>query len=284
MVKLGQINTLAVIRISPLGCMLHGADLGEIPLVPGPQAASDTTRGLKAGEQVDVFVYRDTDLEIMATTAEPLVLADRVACLEVVALTDKGAYLHWGLRFDLFMPRSEQLGDMRVGRRCVVFAMLDVNSQRMIATARLHEHLSEYNQGRFTREQKVKVMVAQKTELGFRVVIDGSHLGMLYHNEIFSRLGIGDQLNAYVKGIRDDDKIDLVLQQTGRKKVGGVEEAILEHLNANGGESPITDKSPPEAIYKQFGVSKKVYKQALGALYKARRIQISKQLVTLNKE
>lgn len=276
MAEMGQPGSLKVVRKTSLGCVLDGAHLGEVMLVPG-----GLSHELAVGDSVDVFVYRDADGTVMATTVVPAVVANQIACLEVVALTPKGAYLHWGLPFDLFVPRSEQLGEMRVGSRCVVYAMLDLNSERMIATARLHEHLSEMNQGHFEKDQQVNVLVCQKTEMGFRVVIGDTHLGMLYHNEIFSGLNIGDSLKAFVKAPRVDDKIDLSLQQPGRVKVGVVESEILKHLKACGGKSSLTDKSPPESIYKQFGVSKKVYKQALGALYKRRMIKIDKQEVTL---
>lgn len=278
MIRLGQVNRLEVIRNTSIGCMLDGADLGEVLLVPG-QVSIDA----QVGDDIEVFVYRDADHSLMATSTRPYVVAGRVACLEVVALTDKGAYLNWGLNFDLFMPRSEQLGDMRVGRRCVVYAMLDLNSDRVIATARLHEHLSEINEGQYREGQQVEVLVSQKTDLGFRVVIDRTHLGMLYHNEVFTAIEIGDLLPAFVKAVRDDNKIDLTLQQSGRRKIGKIEDKILQHLRSNGGKSHLTDKSPPDEIYRQFGVSKKVYKQALGSLYKARCIALNKRQITLIK-
>jgi predicted RNA-binding protein (virulence factor B family) len=276
MAKLGQTQTLKVDRISVVGCVLNGDALGDIMLLP--QAGANT---LAVGDSADVFVYRDADGATMATTVQPAVVAGQVACLEVVALTAKGAFLDWGMHFDLFVPRSEQLGDMRVGSRCVVYAFLDENSERMIATARLHEHLSEYNQGQFKQGQQVQVLVCQSTELGFRVVIEGTHLGMVYHNEVFSKISIGDAIPAFVKEVRGDDKLDLTLQRAGRQQLGGVEAEIIAHLQAGNGTSTLTDKSPPEAIYKQFGVSKKVYKQALGSLYKKRMIEVSKQVITL---
>lgn len=275
MAELGKLNKLKVARNTALGSVLDGGDLGDVMLVPGGK------RDLDIGDTVAVFVYRDADNTLMATKTLPDVFANQVACLEVAALTPKGAFLYWGLPFDLFVPRSEQLGDMRVGARCVVYALVDLDSERMIATARLHEHLSEQNDGQFEKDQQVEVLVCQRTELGFRCVINGTHLGMLYHNEIFSRLSVGDTLTAYVKPPRNDGRIDLVLQQAGRGKVGAVESEILKHLRSAGGKSPLTDKSPPEAIYKQFGVSKKVYKQALGALYKQRQITINKQEIAL---
>ena len=275
MAEPGQICMLRVARIGARSVFLDGGALGEIMLAP------TTDRAMEIGSQLQAFVYVDADGSLMASTRLPRVVAGQVACLQVVALTSSGAFLDWGMHADLFVPRSEQIGDMRIGSQCVVLAMLDEQTSRMIASARLYQYLPDDNDGRFKEHQQVSLLVCQRTELGFKLVVNGTHLGMLYHNEIFTPVRIGDQLQGYIKAARPDGKLDVALQKTGHHKHGEVEEAIIEHLKANKGVSAVTDKSAPEAIYRTFGVSKKTYKQALGALYKARRIVIAKDKISL---
>ena len=277
MAELGQTCQLKVIRTGSRTVFLDGGELGEIMLA---QSAKD----YRVGDQLDAFVYIDADDTVMASTQLPDVVAHQVACLEVVSLTKSGAYLDWGMQADLFMPRSEQLGDMRIGSKVVALALVDDDSERLIATARLYQHLADSNDGEFTQHQQVDLLVSQRTELGYKVVVNGTHLGMLYHNEIFTRLRIGDELKGFVKAPREDGKLDIALQRPGRQKHTGVEASILEHLEANNGSSTITDKSAPAEIYQTFGVSKKAYKQALGALYKARRVVVTKEKISLVEE
>lgn len=274
MAELGQVCQLKVIRTGSRTVFLDGGELGELMLA---QSAKD----YRVGDQVEAFVYIDADDTVMASTQLPDVVANQVACLEVVSLTNSGAFLDWGMPADLFIPRSEQLGDMRIGSKCVVFAMLDDDSERMIATARLYQHLPDSNDGLFAQHQQVDLLVSQRTELGFKVVVNRTHLGMLYHNEIFTQINIGDELTGFVKAPREDGKLDIALQRAGRQKHTGVEAKIIEHLQANNGSSTITDKSPPAEIYQTFGVSKKAYKQALGALYKARKVVVTREKISL---
>jgi predicted RNA-binding protein (virulence factor B family) len=275
MAEPGQICTLRVARVGARSVFLDGGELGEIMLAP------TTDREIEVGSQLEVFVYVDADGSLMASTRLPVVVAGQVACLQVVALTGSGAFLDWGMHADLFVPRSEQIGDMRIGSKCVVLTMLDEQTNRMIATARLYQYLPDENDGRFKQHQQVSLLVCQRTELGFKVVIDGTHLGMLYHNEIFTAVQVGDQLQGYMKAARPDGKLDAALQKAGRHKHSAAEEDIIEHLKANNGVSAVTDKSAPEEIYRTFGISKKAYKQALGALYKARRIVVAKDQISL---
>ncbi len=275
MAEPGQICKLPVARTGARAVFLDGGELGEIML------AQTVAKRWQVGEQLEVFVYVDEDDTLMASTQLPDVLAGQVASLEVVSLTNNGAFLDWGLRADLFVPRSEQIGDMRIGSKCVVYAMLDEQSDRMIATARLYQHLPDENDGSFEQHQAVTLLVSQQTDLGYKAVIDGTHLGVLYRNEIFTEVQVGDKLQGYIKAPREDGKLDVALQRPGKQKHSGVEATILEHLQANNGESSLTDKSAPQDIYRTFGVSKKAYKQALGALYRARRILISKEKIIL---
>ncbi len=276
MMTLGKMNRLQISRIGAYDTYLDGGDHGEVLLI-------EETRGVERsmGDELSVFVYLDIDDTLMATTTKPYVLAGECASLQVVSLTDNGAYLEWGLKSDLFVPRSEQLGDMAIGNRCVAYAMVDKTNQRMIASTRLYNHLEDENQGVFKAGEEVALLVCQKTDLGFKAVVNGSHLGLLYSNEIFSDLNVGDSSVGYIKALREDKKIDLILQKIGGEARTELEAVILEHLQQIGGESTLTDKSPPEAIYKTFGVSKKAYKNAIGGLFRSRLILLSKEKISL---
>lgn len=274
--KLGQIHTLTVCRVGPYNAFLSGGSLGEITLLK-----ERPERRYAVGDQVEAFVYVDMDDTVVASTQLPEIVAGEIGCLEVVALTRDGAFLDWGLRSDLFVPRSEQMGEMAVGKRCVVLAMLDKTNQRMIASAKLFKHLEEINRKDFVQGQEVDLLVCQRTELGYKAVIDGSHLGMLYDNEIYRKLRVGTRVRGFVKAPRADKKIDLELQRVSAAARDSLEEHILEHLRQRGGQSPLTDKSPPAEIQAAFGVSKRAYKHALGALYKRREIELSKSEIRL---
>ncbi len=278
MSTLGQINTLRVNRIGPYGSYLDGKELGEIMLIREMPA-----RQYEVGDELEVFVYIDLDDTIVASTPHPSILAGEVGCLEVVALTHNGAFLDWGMRSDLFVPRTEQMGEMGVGKRCVVIALLDSVNQRMIGSTRLFMHLSEENTGTFVADQEVELLVCQRTDLGFKAVVNGSHLGVLYSGEIFQSLPIGSRLKGFIKALRPDKKIDLILQKPSAEVRNQLEGKILEHLKQHSGVSSITDKSPPEEIYKTFACSKKAYKHAIGSLYRSRLITLNKERIALVK-
>ena len=276
MAQLGKVNQLSVSRISPYSTYLDGGDLGEVMLLK-----DSATLGLEVGGTVSVFVYLDTDETLVGSTTIPTLVEGQCGCLTVVAQTDSGAFLDWGMKSDLFLPRSEQMGDSSVGSQCVVVALLDENNSRMIASSRLYKYLPEVSDGAFTAQQQVELIISQRTDIGYRAVVNGSHLGMLYHDEIFNTLKVGDSHSGFIKAIREDGKIDLILQRPGKEARSELESKILQHLKQNNGVSGLTDKSPPPEIYRTFGVSKKAYKQAIGALYKSRLITLSKAQITL---
>jgi len=282
MITPGDKNQLRISRIGAYDTYLDGGEAGEVLLIDDSKS---TKTELEVGDELTVFVYVDVDDTLMATTTIPRVLAGQCACLSVVALTNNGAFLDWGLKSDLFVPRSEQLGEMSVGSRCVAYAMLDKTSSRtnprIIASTRLYKYLDDENHGNFKPSQKVDLLISQKTDLGYKAVINGTHLGVLYQNEVFTDLAIGDSCSGYIKQLRDDHKIDLILQTPSASARTDTEIKILNHLKKHGGESTITDKSPPEEIYKTFGISKKAYKSAIGGLYRNRLIVLSKEKITL---
>lgn len=275
MIKPGHITRLPVSRMGAFDIYLDGGDAGEVLLV------DSHLKNLAIGDVLDVFVYIDADSTLIATTTIPRVVAGACAAMSVVALTDNGAFLSWGLKSDLFVPRSEQLGEMSVGTRCVAYAMLDKTSKRMIASTRLYKYLSDENNSTFKTNQRVDLLICQQTELGYKAVVNGTHLGVLYSGEVFTDIQVGDEVHGFVKAPREDKKIDLILQQPGATARTDAEIKILDYLKKHNGESRLTDKSPPQEIYKTFGISKKVFKNAVGGLYKNRLIVLSKEKITL---
>ncbi len=276
MIELGKINHLQVNRIGPYSTFLDGQNLGEVMLLKEKPA-----RRHNIGDELEVFVYVDSDDTVVASSVLPSLVSGQVACLEVVALTRDGAFLDWGLRDDLFVPRTEQMGEMAVGKRVVVIALVDRVNQRMIGSARLFKHVSEENEHQYHAGEKVELLICQRTDMGFKAVINGTHLGMLYNSEIFRSLRVGTRTQGFVKELRADKKIDLILQKPSVEARSQLESKILAPLKKNGGVSTLTDKSPPEEIYQSNSVSKKAYKHALGALYRSRLILVAKDKITM---
>lgn len=202
--------------------------------------------------------------------------------LEVVDLKDIGAFLDWGQEKDLFLPHSEQIWEVEVSD-LVVVAIYSDKAGRPCASMKLEKFLLPAQSDHFTSNQAVKVIVYDKTDLGYKVIVENKYSGILFANEVFRKLGPGENITAYVKQIRTDGKIDLILQAQGHKGADEVTPLILELLNNNGGFYPLTDKTSPEKIYELFGVSKKKYKIALGGLYKARKIKIAEDGIYLIK-
>lgn len=273
---LGRINRLEICEITARSVYLHAGELGEALLLNARQLAQP-----RVGDELEVFLYVDSDDTLVASLEHPRVQAGECAYLPVVALSNAGAFLNWGLNSDLFVPRSQQMGDMRVGQSVVAYAYLDPHNERMIASCKLHKHLSEQGEG-FKARQKVSLQIYEKTQLGYKAVVDGSHIGLLHHEAIFQPLQLGQQLDGFIHKVRDDKKLDLVLQlPPNNAQVDELSERILDYLKAHQGVSSITDKSPPDVIYQTFGVSKGVYKRTLGKLYKMKKVQLSKDAVKL---
>jgi predicted RNA-binding protein (virulence factor B family) len=258
-----------VVKTVDFGVYLDGHDDGEI-LLP----TRYVPEGCKPGDKLNVFIYLDIDERLIATTLQPCVQVGEFACLEVAWVNEFGAFLDWGLMKDLFCPFREQKMKMVKGRRYVVHAHLDEESYRIMASAKVERYLSKempaYKDG-----QEVPVMIWQKTDLGYKVIVDNRFSGLIYQNEIFSQLEIGEHLTAYVKQVRPDGKIDLSLQKYGAAKVGDFSTSLLDYLKAHDGFTPLGDKSAAEDIYETFGVSKKTFKKTVGELYKKRLIVIA---------
>lgn len=267
-IKLGKYNQLEVVKEVDFGVYLNGDEDGEI-LLPKRYVPE----GTKPGDILNVFIYLDMEERLVATTLQPYVQVGEFACLQVAWVNQFGAFLDWGLMKDLFVPFREQKMKMQKGKRYVVHVHLDEESYRIVASAKVEHYLStekpEYQLG-----QEVNVMVWQRTDLGYKVIVENQFSGMLFHNEVFQPLEAGMHLSAFVKQVRPDGKIDLELQKAGARKVDDFSEVLLQYIKDNDGFTPLNDKTDAEVIYQTFGVSKKTFKKAVGDLYKKRLVML----------
>ena len=277
MPHIGRLNTLRVVNVTDRGVTLDAGALGEILL---PQA--DVPGACQPGEPLTVFLYTDSEDRPVATTQSPLAMVGDFALLKVIAETPVGAFLDWGLPKDLLVPFREQNTPMKTGRSYIVRVYLDDLSQRVVASAKLDRFLSDTATD-FQAGQEVELVVCTQTALGRKVIINSTHWGLLHSSDIFQPLRGGQRLTGFVKTVRADGKIDVCLHQPGYAKVQGISAAILEALEQHGGQIPVTDRSTPECIRQWFGVSKKTYKKALGALYKQRLVTLTDAQVSLNR-
>ena len=278
MAVIGKQNSLVALRDTPQGLYLDGGDMGEI-LLPGMYIP----RGVGVGDTVDVFVYRDSEDRLVATTEVPLATVDEFALLQVVGVNPKiGAFLDWGLKKDLLLPYREMENPVSEGDMVVVFIHLDPKTNRVHATTRLANHLSA-DPPSYTVGQPVELIVARETPLGYTCLVDQLHMGLLYHSQSPRQLLVGDVVQGYIGAGRTDGKIDLTLESSGRAAVSSLSEQIIKTLEAQGGRLKLDDDSPPEAIRAVFGASKKAFKQAVGQLYRAKRIRLDKPGISLVK-
>ena len=274
MLNIGKINKLNVVKKQGADVYLDNGTSGKVLLADKKMSAT-----CQVGDTLEVFVYVDSEGHLAATTKIPLAQVDDIAWLKVVSLNYVGAFLDWGLPKDLLVPFSEQHHEMEVGKSYLVKVFLD-DKNRIAATTKIDRFISDEAVD-FEDGQKVSLIIAEKTELGFKAIVNNTHWGLLYQNELFQPLRKGQKLDGYIKKIRDDQKIDLSLHHPGYGKVVSLTDNILIKLKENDGVLMLSDKSPPEAIYAAFGVSKKVFKQAIGALYKKKLITIDKNGIRL---
>jgi len=274
MLNIGKINQLNVVKIQGVDVYLDNGTSGKVLLADKKMSAN-----CQLGDALAVFVYVDSEGHLAATTKMPLAQVDDIAWLKVVSLNYVGAFLDWGLPKDLLVPFSEQHHEMEVGKSYLVKVFLD-DKNRIAATTKIDRFITDESVD-FEAGQKVSLIIADKTELGVKAIVNNTHWGMLYQNELFQPVKRGQKLDGYIKQIREDHKIDLILHQPGYGKVVSLTDNILIKLKENDGVLMLSDKSPPEAIYATFGVSKKVFKQAIGALYKKKLISLDKNGINL---
>jgi len=268
MALLGKRNLLTITREGPPGYFLDDGEGGEI-LLPGKYIPEDS----KPGETIEVFVYRDSEDRLVSTTETPLAMVGDFAALTIVDISPGiGAFLDWGLEKDLLLPRREQGGFRNVGEKVVVHVFLDEKSNRIVASTRLQRWLSK-TPPVYAKDHPVKLLIAGRTPLGYKAVVDNRYQGLLYGSELSGPLEIGLLTDGFVKEVRPDGKLDLSLDRSGFARVAPITDQILEALKTAGGHLPYNDESPPEAIRTAFGISKKAFKQAIGTLYRKRLIE-----------
>ena len=263
MIQIGKYNILPIVKFLDFGAFVSGEPFGEI-LVPRKYVSPEW----KVGDEINVFVYTDSEDRLVATTEQPLIQAGGFAILRVSQCTQVGAFLACGLSKDLLVPFREQHHRLQVGEKVVAYAFVDPQSQRLVATTKIEGRLRTVEQGLYKTKDRVKAIVYQKTDLGYKVIVDQKYRGLLYADEVFSDIRYGDKLDAFVEQIRPDGKIDVVLYKTGYNKVVDFSVQLLEYIKSNSGYVPFTDKTDPDRIYRVFGVSKKTFKKAVGDLYK----------------
>ncbi len=274
-INLGKFNTLRVVKEVDFGLYLDGGMEGEI-LLPKRYVPQNC----KPGDELRVFIYLDQEERLIATTQKPLAQVGEFACLEVAWVNQYGAFLNWGLMKDLFVPFREQKASMEVGKRYIVHVHLDEESYRIVASAKVEHYLSKEHPA-YEPGQEVDALIWQKTNLGYKAIVDNAYAGLLYESEVFQQLHTGMKVKAYIKQVREDGKIDLVLQKLGQAKVEDFSSILLEYIRHNGGHTHLNDKSTAEAIYALFSVSKKTFKKAVGDLYKKRLVTLQEDGIRL---
>ena len=278
MLEVGKYNTLKIVKDLDFGVYLDGGNGKEI-LLP----ARYVPKNVKPGDEVEVFIYHDNEGRLIATTARPLATVGEFKFMEVKSVNNTGAFLEWGLMKDLLVPFKEQKMPMREGRWYLVYVHLDHITGRIVASARIDKYLDNV-MPEYTFNQEVNLLVADETEIGYKVIINNLHWGLVYYNEVFRRLEKGEEIKGYIKEVRDDEKIDVSLVPLGYQKIEGLAGTILESLKSQGGFIAVHDKSDPEVIQSLFQCSKKSFKQAIGALYKQHLITLENGGISLAKK
>ena len=278
MKEVGQILELEASKVTPQGIYLINVEEEEI-LLPNKYIPAD----LKLGDMIEVFVYTDSEDRPIATTLDPKVKLNTCAFLTCLDVNQYGAFFDWGMEKDLMVPFAEQFLKVTAGKRYLVYLYLDKVTNRMVGTTKM---------GRFIRQNEVEIksgdqvdlLVSGETEIGYKVIVNNKHYGMVFKNEVFQKIEIGDKLKGFLQRVRKDDKMDITLNSSSLTDVEVLANKIFERLLKEGGKLNFSDKSAPELIYKEFQVSKKAFRRAAGMLYKERKIEITPEEITLVKE
>ncbi|GAB5559612.1 MAG: S1-like domain-containing RNA-binding protein [Synoicihabitans sp.] len=275
---IGETNLLTILHKAAPGIYLDGEDMGQI-LLPNRYCTSL----MVPGGAIDVFLYRDSEDRVIATTDRPHAQVGEFAGLKVVSINPRmGAFLDWGLDKDLLLPNREWAGQVRVGETVVVLVRLDERSDRVVATARIDRHLDLDDEVGFAPRQAVDLIIASETPLGYKAIVDQTHTGLLYRSDLSAPLEIGQRMRGFVGRPRPDGKLDLTLHESGYQRVEPLSDQLLARLRkSDDGFLPFHDKSPPDEIQREFGVSKKAFKQAVGNLYRERKITLESDGIRL---
>lgn len=278
MINVGQVNNLEVIRKADFGVFLDAGDYGST-LLPNKHAPE----GVEVGQFVDVFLYFDSENQLAATTETPVAQVGEWGLMEVIGVNSTGAFVNWGVTAkDLLVPYSEQRGTLREGANILVYVYSDKASGRIVGTTKFNKLLDK-TPANYTVNQQVNLIIAERSDLGYKAIVNGEHWGMIFPSDVFGKLFIGKQLKGYIKSIRDDGKINLSLQKIGVAKMDDLSSKVLDLLEKKGGFLPLNDKSSPDAIFTTFRTSKGTFKKTIGGLYKQGKITIDKEGITLVK-
>ncbi len=273
--KIGEYNHLRIIKEVPFGLYLDGyEDEILLPLQYVPE-------NYQIDDFIDVFIYRDSEDRIIATTLKPKATIDQFAYLEVKSVTPLGVFMEWGLAKDLFVPFSQQFQKMSVGRSYFVYVYLDSQTDRIVASARIEKFLPLTDGSEFTIGDKVSAIPFEDTDLGIKCLVNNYKIGMLFKNQVFTNLTFGESTNVYINNIRLDGKLDLRLEPVGMVRIDAQAERILTAIKASNGVLKLHDKSPAEEIYFELGMSKKDFKKGVGALYKSKLIALHSDCISL---
>lgn len=269
MINPGQINRLKVVKEADFGWFLDGQDYGSI-LLSKKHAPDD----LAPEDMIDVFLYFDADNQLAATTEKPIAQVGEWGLMKVEGVNSVGAFASWGIKDkDLLIPFSEQRGRLNAGQTILVYVYTDKASGRIVGTTKFNKWLDN-TPAKYTKNQQVELLIAERSDLGYKAIINGEHWGMIFQSDVFGKLFIGKSVKGYVKQVRDDGKIDLTLQKVGVAKMDDLSEKVMNLLEKKGGFLPLSDKSTPEAIFAAFKTSKGTFKKTIGGLYKQGRISI----------
>ena len=275
MIKVGEYNKLTAARMLDHGWYLTD-DVENSVLLPMKWVPIN----IEEGVEIEVFIYRDSEDRLIATTITPLLLAGQFAKVQVKDVTKIGAFVEMGVEKDLLVPFAEQMKNLDVGDECVIHMFLDNVTDRLTGSTKIEKFLKTFDIP-YEEGERVNALVYKYTDIGFKVIIENEYLGMIYHNQVFDPIKVGDTLQVYVNKLREDGKIDLLIQKPGHLSIGDSTENVLQYLKDNDGFTPINDKTAPEVIYDIFKMSKKQYKKAIGGLYKKKLIKITEEGIFL---
>ncbi|EGQ8041755.1 GntR family transcriptional regulator [Vibrio alginolyticus] len=276
MIKIGQINSLEVIKKADFGVFLDGDDYGSV-LLPSKYVPE----GTEIGEHVDVFLYFDSESQLAATIERPIAQVGEWGLMKIEGVNATGAFVSWGIKEkDLLIPFSEQRTRFSAGQTILVYVYTDKASGRIVGTTKFNKWLDK-TPANYEVNEQVDLIIAERSQLGYKAIVNGKHWGMIFPSDVFGKLYIGKKLKGFIKHIREDGKIDLALQKVGVAKMDDLSSKILDLLEKKGGFLPLNDKSSPEAIFDAFRTSKGTYKKTIGGLYKQGKIVIDKDGIRL---
>ncbi|AQM66891.1 hypothetical protein Vca1114GL_00368 [Vibrio campbellii] len=276
MIKIGQINSLEVIKTADFGVFLDGEDYGSV-LLPNKYVPE----GTELGAHLDVFLYFDSESQLAATIDKPIAQVGEWGLMKIEGINKTGAFVNWGIKEkDLLIPFSEQRARFTAGQNILVYVYTDKASGRIVGTTKFNKWLDK-TPANYEVNEQVDLIIAERSQLGYKAIVNGKHWGMIFPSDVFGKLFIGKKLKGYIKQVREDGKIDLALQKVGVAKMDDLSSKVIELLEKKGGFLPLNDKSSPEAIFETFRTSKGTYKKTIGGLYKAGKIVIEKDGIRL---